>query len=75
MLLTPPCAGHHAEFGLSQSLWVVARRRCSYLYIAPPIAVAPAKQPSVDEYDLTSVRAVMSVAASLGSKPAEAVAR
>ncbi|MCP2320836.1 hypothetical protein APR12_006226 [Nocardia amikacinitolerans] len=54
---------------------MVARRRCSYLYIAPPIAVAPAKHLSVDEYDLTSVRAVMSVAASLGAKPAEAVAR
>ena len=35
---------------------LVQSRRVTYLYIAPPIAVALAKHPIVDDYDLSSIR-------------------
>ncbi|CAM3700570.1 AMP-binding protein [Tsukamurella ocularis] len=42
---------------------LVQRRRVTYLYIAPPIAVALAKHPIVDDYDLTSIRRILTGAA------------
>ncbi|WP_019203568.1 AMP-binding protein [Tsukamurella sp. 1534] len=44
---------------------LVQRRRVTYLYIAPPIAVALAKHPIVDDYDLTSIRRILTGAAPL----------
>ena len=37
---------------------LVQSRRVTYLYIAPPIAVALAKHPIVDDYDLSSIRRI-----------------
>ncbi len=64
-----------AKFDLAEFLRIVQERRCSYLFIAPPLAVALAKHPMVDEYDLSSVHTTLSGAApldgELGSRLAE----
>ncbi len=54
-----------ARFDLPAFLEAVQRHRVTYLYIAPPIAMALAKHPLVDSYDLTSLRAIVSGAAPL----------
>jgi acyl-CoA synthetase (AMP-forming)/AMP-acid ligase II len=51
------------RFDLAEFLRIVQDHRCTYLFIAPPIGVALAKHPLVDEYDLSSVRAILSGAA------------
>ncbi len=64
-----------AKFDLAEFLRIVQERRCSYLFIAPPLAVALSKHPMVDEYDLSSVHTTLSGAApldgELGSRLAE----
>lgn len=62
------------RFELEQFLTLIQDQRCSYLFIAPPIAVALAKHPLVDAYDLSSVRAILSGAAPIDSNLAGAVA-
>jgi acyl-CoA synthetase (AMP-forming)/AMP-acid ligase II len=42
------------KFELAEFLRIVQGRKCSYLFIAPPVAVALAKHPLVAEYDLSS---------------------
>ncbi len=54
-----------AKFDLAEFLRIVQERRCSYLFIAPPLAVALSKHPMVDEYDLSSVHTTLSGAAPL----------
>ncbi len=54
-----------ARFELAEFPRISATQRCTYLMIAPPIAVALAKDPRVDDHDLSSVRVVMSGAAAL----------
>ncbi|MEO5780640.1 MULTISPECIES: AMP-binding protein [Arthrobacter] len=54
-----------AKFELPEFLRIVQERRCSYLFIAPPLAVALSKHPMVDEYDLSSVHTTLSGAAPL----------
>jgi acyl-CoA synthetase (AMP-forming)/AMP-acid ligase II len=51
------------RFGLPEFLRVIQDHSCTYLFIAPPLAVALSKHPLIDEYDLTSVRAILSGAA------------
>jgi acyl-CoA synthetase (AMP-forming)/AMP-acid ligase II len=63
-----------ARFDLAAFLEAVQRHRVTYLFIAPPIAVALAKHPLVDSYDLTSVRAIVSGAAPLDEELGAAVA-
>jgi acyl-CoA synthetase (AMP-forming)/AMP-acid ligase II len=46
----------------------------TFTFIAPPVAVALAKHPVVDEFDLSTLRAVMSGAASLDEDLAASVA-
>jgi len=46
-----------------------------HLYLAPPLALALAKHPLVDSYDLSSVEMVLSAAAPLSADLAEAVQR
>ena len=48
------------KFDLAEFLRIIQDYKCTYLFIAPPIAVALAKHPMVDEYDLGSVRAILS---------------
>jgi acyl-CoA synthetase (AMP-forming)/AMP-acid ligase II len=53
------------RFDLAEFLRLIQDQRCSYLFIAPPVAVALAKHPMVADYDLSSVRTMMSGAAPL----------
>jgi acyl-CoA synthetase (AMP-forming)/AMP-acid ligase II len=53
------------RFDLAEFLRMIQDHRCSYLFIAPPVAVALAKHPLVDEYDLSSVHTMLSGAAPL----------
>ena len=63
------------KFELAEFLRLTQDHRCTYLFIAPPIAVALAKHPLVEEYDLSSVRVVVSGAAPLDGELGAAVAR
>ena len=56
------------RFDLAEFLRVIAEHRVSYVYIAPPIAVALAKHPIVDEYDLSCIETVFSGAAPLDAE-------
>ncbi|GAA2223854.1 AMP-binding protein [Herbiconiux moechotypicola] len=62
------------RFDLADFLGTVATQRCTWLFIAPPIAVALAKHPLVAESDLSSVKVVFSGAAPLDRALATAVA-
>jgi acyl-CoA synthetase (AMP-forming)/AMP-acid ligase II len=62
------------RFDLAEFLRCIAEYKCTYLFIAPPIAVALAKHPLVDQYDMSSVHTVFSGAAPLDGALAKAVA-
>ncbi|WP_353826392.1 AMP-binding protein [Agromyces sp. SYSU T0242] len=62
------------RFDLAEFLRVVSEHRATWVFIAPPIAVALAKHPMVDEFDLSSVKVVFSGAAPLDGALAELVA-
>ena len=53
------------RFDLAQFLQMIQDRRVTIAHIVPPIAVALAKHPLVDDYDLSSLRLVNSGAAPL----------
>ncbi|WP_189668137.1 AMP-binding protein [Promicromonospora soli] len=61
------------RFDLAQYLGVIQEYHATFLFVAPPIALALAKHPLVDSYDVSSVRAVLSGAAPFGEKLAQAV--
>ncbi|PVE73793.1 AMP-binding protein [Microbacterium testaceum] len=63
------------RFDLMEFLRVVQDHRCTFLFIAPPIAVALAKHPAVDGFDLSSVQSVFSGAAPLDGETAETAGR
>lgn len=63
------------RFDLMEFLRVVQDHRCTFLFIAPPIAVALAKHPAVDDFDLSSVHSVFSGAAPLDGETAETAGR
>jgi acyl-CoA synthetase (AMP-forming)/AMP-acid ligase II len=63
------------RFELERFLGAIAHHRAQRLYIVPPIAVALAKHPAVDEYDLSSVVRICSGAAPLDAELGRAVAR
>ncbi|WP_336632223.1 MULTISPECIES: AMP-binding protein [unclassified Microbacterium] len=63
------------RFDLAQFLENIQSFRCTYLYIAPPIAVALAKHPLVDRYDTSTVHTVFSGAAPLDGETAELAGR
>jgi acyl-CoA synthetase (AMP-forming)/AMP-acid ligase II len=60
-------------FDLEQFLGNIANHKCTVAYIAPPVAVALAKHPLVDSYDLSSLRAILSAAAPLDEDLGHAV--
>ena len=62
------------KFDLTEFLRIIQDERCSYVFIAPPVAVALAKHPLVAEYDLSSIHTILSGAAPLDGALAEAVA-
>ena len=63
------------SFDLEGFLGHVQNHRCTFAFIAPPVAVALAKHPAVDSYDLSSLRNIMSGAAPLDEDLGNAVAR
>lgn len=62
------------KFELPEFLRIIQEHRISYLFIAPPVAVALAKHPLVAEYDLSSVHTALSGAAPLDEELGHAVA-
>ena len=63
-------------FDLAEFLRIVQDYKVTRLYLVPPIILALAKHPLVDEYDLSSVRQIFSGAAPLGAEvEAEAAQR
>jgi acyl-CoA synthetase (AMP-forming)/AMP-acid ligase II len=62
------------RFDLEQFLGLIEQHRVSTAYVVPPIALALAKHPLVDEHDLSSLRVIMSGAAPLGPELTEQVA-
>lgn len=53
------------RFELAEFLRMIQDHKCTYLFIAPPVAVALTKHPLVAEYDLSSVHTTLSGAAPL----------
>jgi acyl-CoA synthetase (AMP-forming)/AMP-acid ligase II len=62
------------RFDLTEFLRIMQEFRVSWAFIAPPIAVALAKHPLVDSYDLSSLKYVVSGAAPFDAALAKAVA-
>lgn len=62
------------KFDFVEFLRVIQDHKCSFVFIAPPVAVGLAKHPLVEQYDLSSVRMVFSGAAPLDGQLAQAVA-
>jgi len=62
------------RFDLPQFLELIEKREVSCAYVVPPIALALAKHPAIDEADLSSLRFIMSGAAPLGPELTEQVA-
>lgn len=63
------------RFDLPEFLRVIAEHRTDRVYIAPPVAVALAKHPIVDNYDLSPLKAIFSGAAPLDVDLAAAVSK
>jgi acyl-CoA synthetase (AMP-forming)/AMP-acid ligase II len=63
------------RFDLQEFLRVISEYRVGRVYIAPPVAVALAKHPIVDQYDLSCVDVVFSGAAPLDAELGHAVAK
>ncbi|MER6343611.1 4-coumarate--CoA ligase family protein [Streptomyces sp. NPDC001595] len=63
------------RFDLETFLAAVQNHRITGLYVAPPIVLALAKHPLVAEYDLSSLKYVISAAAPLDAGLAEACSR
>ncbi|MDG4664728.1 4-coumarate--CoA ligase family protein [Mycobacterium sp. 236(2023)] len=63
------------SFDLGEFLGNIAGHKCTIAFIAPPVAVALAKHPLVDDHDLSSLNVVMSGAAPLDADLGHAVAK
>lgn len=62
------------RFELAEFLRMIQDHKCTYLFIAPPVAVALTKHPLVAEYDLGSVHTTLSGAAPLDGELGAALA-
>jgi acyl-CoA synthetase (AMP-forming)/AMP-acid ligase II len=62
------------SFDLTEFLANIEKYRCTAVFIVPPIAVALAKHPAVDSYDMSSLRTVLCGAAPLDEDLGHAVA-
>ncbi|MEC8023996.1 MAG: AMP-binding protein [Myxococcota bacterium] len=62
------------RFDLPQMLQLVQDYKITRLFLVPPIVLALAKHPVVDQYDCSSVKQLFSGAAPLGAEVAEAAA-
>jgi acyl-CoA synthetase (AMP-forming)/AMP-acid ligase II len=63
------------RFDLPRFLAAIEEHRIDHLYIVPPIALALLNHPQLDEYDLSSVKLIMSAAAPLDRDLAQALAK
>ncbi len=63
------------RFDLVEFLRVISEHKVDYVYIAPPVAVALAKHPVVDQYDLSCIDVIFSGAAPLDAELGHAVAK
>ena len=63
------------KFDLVEFLENIQNHKVTYAFIAPPVAVALAKHPIVDNYDLSSLRTMLSGAAPLDDELGKAVAQ
>ncbi|MEW2305502.1 4-coumarate--CoA ligase family protein [Streptomyces sp. NPDC006655] len=63
------------RFDLATFLAAIQNHRITGLYVAPPIVLALAKHPLVEQYDLSSLKYVMSAAAPLDAQLAAACSR
>jgi acyl-CoA synthetase (AMP-forming)/AMP-acid ligase II len=63
------------RFDLQEFLRIIADYRVGRVYIAPPVAVALAKHPIVDQYDLSCIDVIFSGAAPLDAELGHAVAK
>ncbi|WP_224814031.1 AMP-binding protein [Hasllibacter sp. MH4015] len=61
------------RFDLEMYLKLIQEHRATRLYIVPPVALALAKHPLVEEYDVSSVKQIFSGAAPLGAEIEAAV--
>ncbi len=61
------------RFDLERFLTVISKHQCTYVFIAPPVAIALAKHPMVDTFHLSSVHSIISGAAPLDRELAQAV--
>src|ERR1700737_3969767 len=61
------------RFDLEQFLQTMQKYRITYANVVPPIVLALAKHPLVDNYDLSRLRTLFSGAAPLGASAAQAV--
>ncbi len=62
------------RFDLETSLRLISQHRMETLMVVPPLVLALAKHPMVDQFDLTCVKRIMSAAAPLGVELATACA-
>jgi acyl-CoA synthetase (AMP-forming)/AMP-acid ligase II len=62
------------RFDFEQVLRTIETHRISMLHIVPPIVLALAKSPLVDNFDLSSLKTIFSGAAPLGAEVSRAVA-
>ncbi|MFZ2511609.1 MAG: AMP-binding protein [Gordonia sp. (in: high G+C Gram-positive bacteria)] len=62
------------RFDMIEFLEGIQNHKITYAFIAPPVAVALAKHPVVDKYDLSSVHTMISGAAPLDAELGQAVA-
>ncbi|MGW1027374.1 4-coumarate--CoA ligase family protein [Streptomyces sp. NPDC002577] len=63
------------RFDLDTFLAAIEKHRITGLYVAPPIVLALAKHPAVTQYDLSSLRYLISAAAPLDAELAQACSR
>jgi acyl-CoA synthetase (AMP-forming)/AMP-acid ligase II len=63
------------KFDLPEFLRIVSENAVDYVYIAPPVAVALAKHPMVEQYDLSCVDTIFSGAAPLDGELGNAVGK
>lgn len=63
------------KFDLAEFLRIISEHRVDRVYIAPPIAVALAKHPMVEQYDIDCVKVIFSGAAALDADLGHKVAK
>jgi acyl-CoA synthetase (AMP-forming)/AMP-acid ligase II len=63
------------KFDLAEFLRIIAEYRVQRVYIAPPVAIALAKHPMVDDFDLSCIEVIFSGAAPLDAELGHAMGK